>query len=125
MTYRVEKVQPSRLPEASKNLKTSRVNRESSFQEYLYEEIKKNEGLKISAHAKQRIKERHIEFQESDMNAIQDAMTSLEEKGARESLILYRDMALIASIKNRTIITAMDQANMDVVTNIDSALVIK
>ncbi len=103
----------------------SKVDRNISFQKYLYEELQKDEGVKISAHAKERIEERNINLEENDMEALKGAISNLEKKGAKESLIFYRDMALIASIKNRTIITAMDRDKMDIVTNIDSALIIK
>ena len=107
------------------NQTSKKIDRNVSFQKYLYEELQKDEGVKISAHAKDRIEERNISLEESDMEALKGAISNLEKKGAKESLIFYRDMALIASIKNRTIITAMDRDQMDLVTNIDSALVIK
>lgn len=48
------------------------------------------------------------------------------EKGARDSLILYKDVALVASIKNRTIITAVDrdESKGNVFTNIDSVVLL-
>ncbi len=52
-------------------------------------------------------------------------MDSLEKKGAKESLMIYKDYAFIASVRNRTIITSMDHKEVDVVTNIDSAMMIK
>jgi len=49
-----------------------------------------------------------------------------EGKGAKQALILYKDMALITSIKNRTVITAIDksQSETNIITNIDSVVMI-
>ena len=58
------------------------------------------------------------------MNLIKDAMNSLEKKGAKESLMLYKDMAFIASVNNRTIITALQYSELDIVTNIDSTIIV-
>ena len=48
------------------------------------------------------------------------------EKGSKQSLFMLRDVAMVVSIKNRTVITAVDQESMkeNVFTNIDSAAVI-
>ena len=56
-----------------------------------------------------------------------NAMTEkAAEKGAKQSLFMLRDVAMVVSIKNRTVITAVDRDSMkeNVFTNIDSAAVI-
>ncbi|MDR7869595.1 MAG: TIGR02530 family flagellar biosynthesis protein [Tissierellaceae bacterium] len=97
----------------------------TDFKKVLDETTKTKNPIKISGHAQQRMIERGISLQEQDMNLISQGMDKLEEKGAKESLMLYKDMAFIASINNRTIITAMGNREMEVVTNIDSAILIK
>jgi flagellar operon protein len=49
-----------------------------------------------------------------------------EAKGSKETLILFDDMAMVASVKNRTVITAFDRDKLreGVVTSIDSAIII-
>lgn len=86
----------------------------------------KNKEVKISAHARNRFEERKIDFNKKDLKKIKEAIDGLSRKGARESLMLYKDMGLIASVDNRTIITALDM-NEDIqyVTNIDSVVMIK
>lgn len=98
---------------------------DSSFQNILDTRIEEKEGVKLSSHAKKRLIERQIYLQKSDINKLTNAMEKLEEKGAKESLMIYKDMAFIASIKNRTIITAMEKDNIDIVTNIDSTMMVK
>ena len=54
------------------------------------------------------------------MTTLNTAVNELEEKGSEQSLLLYKDLALIASVRNRTIITALNPDELDTVTNIDS-----
>jgi flagellar operon protein len=46
-------------------------------------------------------------------------------KGARESVVLVDGTAFIVSVRNKTVITAVDQGHMrdHVFTNIDSAVI--
>ena len=85
-----------------------------------------SEPLKFSAHAVQRLQSRNISLTGDDvarMNAMADKAAA---KGAKQSLFILRDTALVVSIKNRTVITAVDQDSMkeNVFTNIDSAAII-
>lgn len=123
MSFRIERGQIIPIPGSKANnvKETSDVD----FHKILKEKIKKNDGVKISTHAKQRMMERDINLQEADMKLINKAMNNLEEKGAKESLMLYKDMAFIASVQNRTIITALQYKEIDVVTNIDSAIIVE
>ena len=98
---------------------------ETGFEKILNEKMEEKNGVKLSSHAEKRLLERHIYLQKSDMSKLTDAIERLEEKGARESLMIYKDMAFIASIKNRTIITAMGSKDLDIITNIDSAVIVK
>ena len=100
-------------------------NSNGDFRKVLDDTLKTSNPIKISGHAQQRMVERGIRLQEQDVNLISKGMDKLEEKGGRESLMIYKDMAFIASIENRTIITAMGNQEIDTVTNIDSAIIIK
>ncbi|KPU44694.1 hypothetical protein OXPF_17800 [Oxobacter pfennigii] len=97
-----------------------------SFKNVLDTEISKTKEVKISGHAMERLKRRNIELDSNDLQKLTDAIDKAETKGARESLLLYRDIAFIASIKNKTIITAIDGDSVkdNVFTNIDSAVII-
>jgi len=82
--------------------------------------------LQISNHASKRMMERNIHLDPQAMDKINDGLYEAKAKGANESLILYDDVIMIASVTNNTIITAMDKNNIDsnVITNIDSAIFI-
>ena len=84
------------------------------------------EPLRFSAHAMARLASRNITLTGDDvarMNAMADKAAA---KGAKQSLFILRDTAMVVSIKNRTVITAVDQDSMkeNVFTNIDSAAII-
>lgn len=101
-------------------------NTESSFNKILDSKINCNEDFTISSHAAKRLEDRNIKLDKTDMDNINKGLNLAKEKGAKDSLILYKDLALIASVKNRTIITAMDK-NSDsenVFTNIDSVVLL-
>ncbi len=112
----------SKIP--SSNSINIRNNHRLEFNKCLENLIKKD--FKISAHASERLNIRNIKLTENDIENINTAIDKMEEKGSKESLILYKDLALIASVKNRTIITAIDKTSLEekIFTNIDSAIII-
>ncbi len=83
-------------------------------------------GLKFSKHAQERLLKRDIKLSEDDINKISEAVGKAQTKGAKESLVLMGDLALVVSIKNRTVITAVDGSSLrdNIFTNIDSAIII-
>ncbi|KYH35073.1 hypothetical protein CLTEP_08930 [Clostridium tepidiprofundi DSM 19306] len=101
-------------------------NNKSSFIDVLQQEISKKDNFKISNHAKQRLEQRNINLTKEDMNKINEGINKAKNKGAKECLILYKNLALITSIKNRTIITAVDKnsSKENVFTNIDSVVLL-
>lgn len=80
----------------------------------------------FSAHASQRLMQRGVMLDQQDVAKIGQAMDQAAEKGAKESLFLLRDIAMIVSIENRTVITALQGQGMkdNVFTQIDSAVLL-
>lgn len=129
-TYRVNHGQLTQVGNIEQKIKKKPEEAKpgsQSFKEILDSSIKEKTSVKLSYHAQQRLEQRNIKLDEADMDALKKAMEKAEEKGARESLLLYKDTAFITSIKNRTIITALDSsdANENVFTNIDSAVLVR
>lgn len=85
-----------------------------------FEETLTRTELKVSNHARKRLEQRGYSLEQQDMTTLNTAVNELEEKGSEQSLLLYKDLALIASVRNRTIITALNPDELDTVTNIDS-----
>ena len=78
------------------------------------------DGIRLSAHAQKR-----LENHPFDANRLKSAVERAEAKGSSESLILVDDLAFVVSVKNKTVITAVDQdrAKENVFTNIDSVVI--
>lgn len=115
---------PEEKPKSSAKELSSAVR---SFQETLTLELQKQEKVKLSAHVQKRLKQRNIKLEEEDWQKISNAVSHARKKGVKDSLLLYHDLALVTSIKNGTIITALEGKDMEnhVFTNIDGAVIIK
>ena len=106
-----------------KNLNGSAVDK-VSFKEVLDTKISAQD-VKFSKHAMQRISDRNIKLTGEQLKDINNAVDKAQKKGSKESLILFNDIALVVSVRNKTVITAMNSANLkeNVVTNIDRAII--
>ena len=82
--------------------------------------------LKLSGHAQTRLQSRNIELGQAQWDRVMQGVDKASLKGAKESLVMVDDVALVVSIKNRTVITAVDKEGMkdNVFTNIDSAVIV-
>lgn len=82
--------------------------------------------VKLSAHAQRRLAQQNITISPQDITRISAAVQKAEMKGARESLMLLEDLALVVNIRNRTVITAIDKARQKdkIFTNIDSTVIL-
>ncbi|MEI3227701.1 MAG: TIGR02530 family flagellar biosynthesis protein [Lachnospiraceae bacterium] len=60
------------------------------------------------------------------LDRLEQGTKKADEKGIRESLVIMDNLSFIVNIKNRTVITAMDQSENEenVYTNIDGAVII-
>ena len=83
-----------------------------------------NECLTISKHARQRLEQRGIHFNEARWNQIGEKVKEAKTMGVKESLVLVDDAALIVSAKNNTVITAMNraEATAQIFTNINGTI---
>ncbi|WP_110953267.1 TIGR02530 family flagellar biosynthesis protein [Anaerosinus massiliensis] len=102
---------------------TKRNEGKDSFSKLLDQEIS---GVKFSQHALDRMKFRNLQFSSHDLMKLNDAVEKIAQKGAKESLVYMRDVALVVSVTNKTVITAMDgkSAKDTIFTNIDSAVIL-
>lgn len=97
----------------------------TQFQQIFSQEIAKQKALTISQHADQRMRTRGIELSPELMHRLEDAVEKARVKGAKDALVILDNLAFVVSVKNRTVITAMDDESMrnNVFTNIDSAVI--
>lgn len=130
MTQRVymnPPVQPLHQPKKSNNkLKTNQKKNQAQFRDLLKQNVKKH-SIEFSKHAEKRLASRKINLDGKRIKRLENAVDQAAEKGSNESLILMDDVAYVVSVKNRTVITAVDDGSMqdNVFTNIDSAVIVK
>lgn len=117
----IQPVTPEKISETRKN---QAANPKNTFSQVLDQNL--GQDIKFSNHAQQRLKSRNIELTDADMTKLESAVEKAREKGAKDSLILINDLALVVSVKNNTVITAVDGQNLkeNVFTNIDSAVIV-
>lgn len=98
----------------------------TSFKDVMAKELGSGRPVSFSKHAGERLFSRGLEMPQERVQQVADALDKAEAKGSRETLILFDDLALVASVKNRTVITAFDRDKLKegVVTSIDSAIII-
>ena len=85
----------------------------------------KSAQVQFSGHALQRVRRRGIEVDTATLARLQNGVDRAAGKGARESVVFVDSTAFVVSVRNRTVITAVDRDHMKdhVFTNIDSAVI--
>jgi flagellar operon protein len=96
-----------------------------SFSQLIEQQLDGGE-LKFSAHAQARLSSRNITLSAQDLARLRQGVAQAAAKGSSESLVLKDDVAFVVSVKNNTVITAVDAQSMrgNVFTNIDSAVIV-
>ena len=112
-----------------RSAKSSRADNSSqaSFEEILRKkQNQRSSELKFSKHASMRLEERNISLTEEQNARLEDGVAKAGEKGIKESLVMMDSLAFIVNVPNKTVVTAMDQAETqnNIFTNIDGAVII-
>ena len=90
-------------------------------------ETREQKPLGFSAHALARIEKRGVALTDEDVRRLSATVGRMEEKGVRDALIYFNHtVALIVSVENRTVVTAVDEASAleNIFTNIDSVAIL-
>ena len=118
-------VQPGRIERPQQQKPASGSPANSPFAQVLDQKLP-TQGVKFSQHAQDRLRARNITFSAAELANLEGAVNSVAQKGGKESLVMMGDSALVVSVRNRTVVTALDKAQMrgNVFTNIDSAVII-
>jgi flagellar operon protein len=84
-----------------------------------------SDGLTFSKHLSERIDRRKINLSPEKLDRLSQAVDKAAVKGSRESVVLLDNLALLVSVSNRTVLTAIETEKMKdgVFTNIDSLVV--
>lgn len=91
----------------------------------LLDDLGKSSDIRFSRHAVERMSSRGISLDGGKLSKLGAAVSAAGSRGARESLVLMDELALVVSVKNRTVITAMssDETKGNVFTSIDSTVI--
>jgi flagellar operon protein len=82
-------------------------------------------GVQFSNHAIQRLQRRSISVEPGTLQRLDEAVGRAAGKGARDAVVFVDGTAFVVSVRNKTVITAVDRDHMrdHVFTNIDSAVI--
>lgn len=95
------------------------------FKETFESVIAGQPNLQFSNHAIDRLSGQGVKLDKQTVARLTKAVDMAGEKGARQSLVLLDHLAFLVSVKNRTVITALEADRMKegVFTQIDSAVI--
>ncbi len=98
-------------------------NTAEGFENHLREACSRH-GVRLTGHAGRRMVSRKLEVSEQEVEKISEAMKNVEAKGGGKSAIFMDGKVFLADIRNRSIITAIEQDKEGerVFTGIDSAV---
>ena len=128
MSYRIVNGRPQPLEAlvtpANSHRKSISVSKQESFKELFHKELYGELNYKISAHAQERVEA--LELSQGDLKNVGCGIDKAKNKGSKNTLILYKDIAFIASCENKTLITAVEKARAkdNIFTNIDSMVML-
>lgn len=105
-------------------VQTKQVKTDNSFQSILESQYAKQDSvLKFSKHANERLQSRNIDLSEEQLEKLSTGTKKAQEKGISESLVMVDNIAFIVNVKNSTVITALDEGEDKIFTNIDGAVI--
>jgi flagellar operon protein len=118
---RVDRTSPVAQPSKSRNV-SGGASSEISFEK----ELDQATGLQFSKHAEKRLLSRNLELNQVERAKLQDAVSSLEKKGAKDSLVLMGELAFVVNVPSKTVVTALSKEQMkdQIFTNIDSTILV-
>lgn len=88
--------------------------------------LQQQQGLAVSKHAADRMRERNIQFSNKEWESIHEKVKEAKQMGVKDALVVVDGSAMVVSVKNNTVITALNQSEADkkVFTNIDGTILL-
>ena len=114
------------LNQSKKTESHTRVDTEAqmSFQEILDARATQTKDVRFSKHANERLESRNITLSQEQMERLNQGVSGARDKRIHESLVMMDDLAFIVNVKNNTVVTALEQEENSVFTNIDGAVIV-
>ncbi len=113
--------QPQNTPKNPAQVAGPRVD----FGDMLKKQVDQDRQVQFSAHAAKRLQDRSLELTPDRLERLNEGVKQADAKGAVNSLVLVDDTAFVVSVRNNTVITALDKSGTTgkVFTNIDSVAI--
>ncbi len=108
------------------NISTQNNNKaDVSFSDILKQNLDES-SVKFSKHAISRMQERGVDYTDSLLTDLNQAVEKARLKGAKDVVVIGSQNAFIVNVENNTVITTMNAREMkeNIFTNIDSAVLI-
>ncbi len=112
-------------PVASSPAQPPKRGRDTEFAAVLSERMQ-SRSISLSMHAADRLARRGLVIDEQAADQINNAFDLAEQKGSKSALFLLDNLAVVAAVPSRSIVTALDAKGLSegVFTHIDSAVVL-
>lgn len=122
--YNQNRVMPDIRSIATKKNNQNIKSQDNSFENILDKTISSN--VLFSKHATDRLNNRQINMTDDQIKRVENGIDKADKKGIKDSLVLVDNLALVVNVKNRVVITAIDDnsRNDNVFTNIDGAVIV-
>ncbi len=121
-------VQKLQTKPANNVFQATEASKVTSFNEILSKKLdnsaSESKSVEFSKHAQVRMNDRNIKLSSDQMERIEKGVTQAREKGIKDSLLLIDDLALIVNVRNNLVVTAVNESQDKVFTNIDGAIVV-
>ncbi|BCJ95242.1 hypothetical protein acsn021_28110 [Anaerocolumna cellulosilytica] len=88
------------------------------------QQLEQTGSLKFSRHANERLASRNIDLSDKQLERLNTGAKKAQEKGIKESLVMVDNIAFIVNVRNNTVITAVNDGEDKIFTNIDGAVII-
>ena len=89
----------------------------------IFSDVKQADDVRFSKHATRRLDSREISLSDEQWERLNEATGKARDKGLKESLVMVDNLAFIVNVKNNTVVTAVNDTERSVFTNIDGAII--
>lgn len=87
------------------------------------QEVNTSGDLRFSKHANERLASRNIDLSHAQLERLEQGTKKAFEKGINDSLVMIDNLAFIVNVKSNTVVTAVNDTDDKVFTNIDGAVI--
>ena len=86
-------------------------------------DVKAADDVRFSKHASKRLDSREISMSDEQWTRLNAATDKARDKGLKESLVMVDNLAFIVNVRSNTVVTALNDTERSVFTNIDGAII--